>query len=93
MEFEILANKMYLIAICPDSIFIKKNVKFKCIFLLEVKYVAEVSSVGLCTEGTYRLLTLGLSPEVGSSFWFWIFTVLLRHCMGKCSDWMLLECG
>lgn len=38
-------------------------------------------------------LTLGSPPEVGFSCPLWIFSVLLRHCVGKYSSRTLLECG
>lgn len=69
----------------------KEKCEIQIIFLLEGKYAAEVSS--LCAKAACGLLTLGLSPEVASSCGVWIFTMLLRRCMGNCGDWRLLACG
>lgn len=79
--------------------FTEKSAGGKCSFLLEVECVTEASLAEMCAQPTLSLvvvcvlLTLGLPPEVGFSCRVWIFSMLRRHCMGKYSHRMFLECG
>ena len=56
-----------------------------------ISWVAYTAGLSLVVR--LLLLTSGLSPEMGFSCWFWIFCMLPRHSMGKCSYRKLLVCG
>lgn len=56
-----------------------------------ISWVAYTAGLSLVVR--LLLLTSGLSPEMGFSCRFWIFCMLPRHSMGKCSYRKLLVCG